>query len=103
MTWHGFLAATYDSERFQNNELLKTTFDKFYPNEEKELTLEGVHKALVEMVDDNQIDINQVTAKMFHLVSSLNFEVFGPTLDGIRFSTIEDFVNHDIFSHQILP
>jgi hypothetical protein len=53
------------------------------------------------MVVDNQIDINQVKAQMFHLVSSLNFEVFGPTLDGITFSTIEDFVNHDIFSHQI--
>jgi len=75
---------------------LKTTFDKFNPNNENVLTYEGAHKALVEMTDD-EIDTNDVKRMMMGLLSTLNFEVFGPTLDGITFTSIEDFIKHDIF------
>jgi len=48
------------------------------------------------MTDDNQIDINHVKDMMAQLLSH-SFEIFGPTLDGITFSSIEDFIKHDMF------
>lgn len=60
------------------------------------LTFEGVHTALVEMIVDEQ-DKNHVKAMMMGMLSTLNLEVFGPTLDGIKFNSVEDFTKHDIF------
>lgn len=48
------------------------------------------------MIDD-EIDTNDVKRMMMGLLSTLTFEVFGPTLDGITFTAIEDFTKHDIF------